>query len=328
MSQAREMMIPCAASIGWSIVLSAAVGQTFVGNAPGPGFQATHPEDIAKAKLLGVLMDTPLTLQLEYVPAREAFRSFGDTLGITLYGRYSDDSVGHGIDPAIPLTVVAEGRPALDVLEDMLEQCEVYEDCTWQVRHGAIEVGSKRRLAAPAARETRTYDLRDLLIEAPAFPSGPDGGGRFMPCDSPYVDALLGEKTRRAVRGGRHVERKLPRDLLLEIIELMIETIEPGHWDIGGKDKYIEEDADAAQPPSTSDRPKRRLGALRDPNIWASIRAKENCVLIIAAPDFMHRAIGGYPQPIRPADKAEAPSEQHEPAPQPPPHAPADSAKP
>jgi hypothetical protein len=257
---------------------------------PGLRPRAVHPNDEARSRLVGLLTYTRLNVHFEDVAARDAFTRIGQALNITLIGRYEDDKVGHGIDPTLPVTIHADGRFALDVLEEVLEQCEVHEDCTWQVRTGMLEVGTKRRLAVPAACERRMYDLTDLLMDPGYFVSPIAEAMDWLPCDSPYVDAVLGEKSREALRNGDPPPPKSKSDLMLEFVEGMVETIEPGHWDLGGT-RDASPEADAA----------RRAPFVRHPDEWASVRPYREG-LMITAPDFMHRQIAGGGRTIKPDD--------------------------
>ena len=163
-------------------------------------------------------------------------------------------------------------------------------------------IGSKKRLAAPAARELRTYDLTDLLLEPPSFASPLGGGQAYARLDSVYVEAVLGESNRRALRNGQPIPRKNPRQIILELVEGIVESIEPGRWDIGEK-KEVEELVD--NDPKASDRSKRGQSPRTklvpaNSDAWASIRIFRES-LIVTAPDFMHRQLGGYPTPKKPS---------------------------
>ena len=61
-----------------------------------------------KAKLLQALLYDTLTVSFDQTPARDVFDYLGTTLGINLIVRYSDDTIGHGIDPQTPITVSAD----------------------------------------------------------------------------------------------------------------------------------------------------------------------------------------------------------------------------
>ena len=124
-------------------------------------------------QMLSVLTYTDITVSFLETPARETFNYLQTVLGIPIIGRYTDDKVGHGIDPDTPITLDVVDKPALTVLELVLDQCEEFESTTWQLRNGFVEVGTKERLSAPAAREIKYYPIRDLLFEPPYFDNAP-----------------------------------------------------------------------------------------------------------------------------------------------------------
>jgi hypothetical protein len=272
--------------------------------------QGTTRDDAEKARLLGVLTFTRVTVTFDETPVRDALKTLGALLHITIIGRFSSATDLRGIDPEMPVSIQADQRFAVDILEEMLEQCAMDEPLTWQLRLAMVEVGTKQRLSSSASRETRTYNLTDLLIEPPNF--GGSGGAKYEPVRTPYVDALLGAANRASVRAGGQPGRKSKTELMLELVEGMIEFIEPGHWDLGGDSSRDAEPDNAADPehsspshtvpatrpasPSRKESMTRRQG---NPEHWASMRAWQEG-LIITAPDFMHRELGGYPKPIPP----------------------------
>ena len=128
----------------------------------------------SRAHMLGVLTRTPVTLQVQETPVRQLVNHLAhNVLDIPIVGRYSDDKTGHGLDPETPITLDVVQQPALAVLELILDQCEDLEPATWQLRRGFVEIGTKRRLSVPAAREIRYYPVRDLLVEVPMFANAP-----------------------------------------------------------------------------------------------------------------------------------------------------------
>lgn len=264
-----------------------------------------------RARLIGVLDLTRLSVEFDGVPARAAFRSIGAALGTTIVVHYAREGApAPGIDPDTPVTLRVAESPARLVLEAVVEQCALYDACTWQLRSGYVEVGTKERLGYPGAAETRVYDLRDLMLEAPCFaaplmfgiPFGGGGGGGGAPVVSfddfdfekhPYKCAAL---TRPAAlvgsASGGFVARKEPEELIDEIAEGIVETIEPGNWDFG------QDDVDDITGPWNTQ------AAGTGPKI-ARIRVHGDR-LVITAPDYIHRQINGYPKPIAPA----APSDE------------------
>ncbi|MHC4142420.1 MAG: hypothetical protein ACYSUF_11265, partial [Planctomycetota bacterium] len=203
----------------------------------------------------------------------------------------------------------------------VLEQCATYEPCIWQLRKGYIEVGTKERLSFPAAAETRLYNLRDLMLEPPHFVApllGSGGlGGGGMPsigfggggakswhAQHPYACAALTRPAKdRLTSGGRIEQRKLPGELIQEIAEGIVETIEPGNWDYGQSNDDDDPESELA-----------RNGYVQGP--WqVDVVARTDKIaririwrdeLFITAPDFVHRQINGYPRPIPPRPLTEA----------------------
>jgi hypothetical protein len=232
-------------------------------------------------KLLGVLTYTPVTIHFDRTPAREAFDALRGALDISLIGRYRDDSFGYGLDPEVPITLDAADRPALEVLEAMLEQCSrVGEACTWQMRKGYIEFGTKERLSVPAARDTRTYYVADLNVDIPENPI---------------------DRTRREVHA-------------MDVVQEICETVEPGEWDYGQELEPAEQEDFVPSPKADTDRKSAGQGTAPPPRrpstqgrhvppVKVAIIRYWRDVVIIHAPDFFHRQIKGYPEPIRPGDR-------------------------
>src|SRR5262249_40199027 len=148
-------------------------------------------------------------------------------------------------DPETPITLDVVESPARLVLEAMIEQCALNDPCTWQLRTSYIEVGTKERLGAPAAAVTRIYNARDLMLEAPYFESS---GGAFAALMRPQGPAAVVDQHFTEEKWREHpyhcaalsrpaleinnVARKRPEVLIDEIVEGIVEVIEPGNWDV------------------------------------------------------------------------------------------------
>lgn len=257
-------------------------------DADSPMMRLWSLEDQAMRRTLSLaLMETNVSVELDGTPARAAFDQLTEALSFPLIGRYRDDSLGFGLDPDLLITLEAADRPALEVLEEMLSQCSVQgAECTWQIRKGFVEFGTKERLSVPAARETRTHYIADLILPVP---------------NSPYSLGL----------------RELNACALMQEI---CESIEPGEWDYGQTPEPIDQEilvnalgqglpstatqpAATTSPPDTEPRgraePPRRRHV--PPTRIATIRYWRD-VIIVHAPDYIHRQIDGYPG-IRPAEK-------------------------
>ena len=245
--------------------------------------------EIRRAKLFGQLLGTKMSLTCQDMPIRDALAMFRKASGIRVIGRFSDDPVGFGIEAGQRVSIAADDAIALDVLEEILKQCSAVHECTWQLRRGFVEVSTKERLSVPAAREMRLYDVRDIAFNARVL--APPEEGLPPPANAVYV------------------------------VEQICENIEPTRWDYGQQIEPAEEerlpsapaplDQDGGGPtidqlleqnsrdPAEAPPPPTARRAQLGVPIWATIRTfREN--LIVIAPDFIHRQIGGYPEPILP----------------------------
>lgn len=256
-----------------------------------------------KGEMLGALLYTDISVQFNETPAQEAIKYIQSLVNVNIIARYNTDRDGRGIDPAAPITLEMENKPALSVLELVLAQCEDSASSnTWQLRDGFVEIGSKDRLSVPGAREVRYYPIRDLLFEVPYFNNAPTldigsalgqggsgggggggsgGGGRGGGGGGGGLGGGGGRGGGGSGGGGSGgggniigtpgaaPERLSEAEKAQEIIDLIVESIEPDAWDIAGGEA-------------------------------ASIRYYQG-TLIIRAPDYIQRQIGGYPFAIRPA---------------------------
>ncbi|MEY3022351.1 MAG: hypothetical protein RIS86_1549 [Planctomycetota bacterium] len=268
--------------------------------------QEAERNDVTKGKLLGALLYTDVTANFENTPARTAFDFVQKQMGVPLIVRYEGEGGSSGLDPEFEINLNLESMPALTAIERLLEICGTDEACTWQIREGFVEVGTKERLAVPAARELRMYPIRDLLFEPPMFDNAPDfnlgsalqqggqnggggggggfggggggfggggggggfggGGGGMGGGGSGGGGGLIGDP-------GEDPERPSEEEKADQLMDIIMEQCEPEAWKDAGGD-------------------------------WATMRYYQG-VLIIRAPDFVHRQIDGYQfAPVRPRAKA------------------------
>ncbi len=256
----------------------------------------------SKAQMLGALLFTDITVQFQDTHARDAINYLQTSLGINLVGRYNDDRAGTGIDPEAPITLNVVNKPALSVLEMILDQAGGDEETTWQLRDGFVEVGTKERLSAPKAREIRYYPIKDLMFQPGVFEAAPaldlnsalnqgqqqggggggqgggGGGGGFGGGGGGQGGGSGGQSGGSIFGGssGQPAAQPTEQELADKIIELITETVEPDAWDLKGGE-------------------------------WATIRYYQG-TLIIRAPDYIQRQIGGYPFAVRPVNTAQAPT--------------------
>jgi uncharacterized membrane protein YgcG len=239
--------------------------------------------DVSKAKLLGALLYADVTVAFDKTTAKTAFEYVAQQMGVPLVVRYAGEGGSDGIDPELEVSLSLEGTPAITVIERLLEICGTEEPCTWQIREGFVEAGTKERLAAPAARELRMYPIRDLLFQPPTFDNAPDfnlgsalsqgnqggggggGGGGFGGGGGGFGGGgggIIGDP-------GEDPERESEEELADQLMEIIQDQCEPEGWVDAGGD-------------------------------WATMKYYQG-VLLIRAPDFIHRQIDGYPfAPQRP----------------------------
>jgi hypothetical protein len=229
----------------------------------------------ARIAMLQVLLYKELTVDFDQVPARDVFDFLKTALGINMIVRYSDDAVGHGIDPETPITLSAKRLTALELLELVLEQCSGVEECAWQLRKSFLEVGTKARLSVPAAREIRWYPIDELIFEPPNFTDsiplrldseyvwgGAHGGYGWGYSGGFFGNPGHGGSVQLACGSSGTSDEKEQR--VQALIDLIVEVIEPEAWARNGGER-------------------------------ASIRHRDGA-LIVNAPAYVHRQIIGSPR--------------------------------
>jgi hypothetical protein len=179
---------------------------------------------------------------------------------LEIFWQGDSDSVP-GLDKEKKITVSIKNRPALAVLEAVLDKAksEFGSGNTWQMTaYGPIQIGPREALNRE--RRVEMYDINDLLTVIPRYAEVPEidlnsvlqqsqGGGGGT---SPFEEADEEEEEAR------------PRsERAREIIDILITTVESEQWtDNGGEAATI-----------------RFYGS----------------TLIVNAPDYVHRQINGYP---------------------------------
>lgn len=265
--------------------------------------QAAVPGELTPVKMLQKLFYDEVTVNFIDTPVKDAIEFLSDSLGVRIVGRYADDATANGINPAHTITLQAEDMTAFAALDFILAVCSSTDECTWQLRNGYIEVGPKDRLAMGSAQTVKSYPITDLLMEVPDFDNMPPmdlgeqlaGGGLgyyggYSDWYGPYRYGYTPGS--RIVRGGAYGgygggrsgsinpgatgnQRPLDKRAAMkqkaeELMAFIKSIVEPGHWRDEGGD-------------------------------WASI-AYYDGVLVIRAPEFIHRQIGGYPKIPNPND--------------------------
>jgi hypothetical protein len=250
--------------------------------------QSASLDETPARAIARTLLDTETFVGFDGVNAAEAFEHFGRLIGVSVIVRTSGDRFVEGIDARVPLFIEAQTRSAISLLERMLDEVETDDELTWQVRGHALEVGPKSRLNQ--ARVTRAYPVHDLIFEAPNFDDAPSidldaalqgGGGGGGTGGGAGGGGLNGGGSGGDIGGGgsgfggpgggnggdifrergEPPARSSPEDRARQLIDAIVEIVEPDVWYDAGGDSTI----------------RFHLGHL-----------------IVHAPDYVHRQIGGY----------------------------------
>ena len=250
---------------------------------------AAEEMQTAKPKILGALLTTPMSVDFAETTAKDAFDYFKKNLGVQMVVRFRSDRFPEGIDPEATITLKLESTPALTVLEQMMSQVCTSIPCTWQLKSTFLEIGTKPDLSRPGDLELKLYPVRDILYEAPVFDNAPDfnidtalaqgmamggggaggggggmggGGGGFGGAGGGGGGGGGGAGGGGSIFGpaGDSPQRASHEELAGKLIKLIQLTIEPDVWASGA----------------------------------ATIEYFQGS-LMVKAPDFVHRQLGGYP---------------------------------
>ena len=245
---------------------------------------------------VGRLIYSKVTLEFEEVPLRDALRALRRELGLNMTVFLLDPSgksqrPGFDGDQLVSLALRAvDGRTALEALTAFAGK-----EVTWQIHNGVIEVGPRPHLARQDAREIRVYETTDLAIDPP--------------------DWEYDKRTGSAIE----IQRRNSDEVIGELVKMIVTHCEPDAF-LPLPATRVDEETGRVVPRLHTTPPGERKEEgprRRNPNTgatanfkpeeaqifvngrWASIQVKDNNLAVLA-PDFVHRAINGYPAPIPP----------------------------
>ncbi|MBC8200853.1 MAG: hypothetical protein H8E86_02310 [Planctomycetes bacterium] len=217
-----------------------------------------HPH----AKILGALVYTDISITSDGEEATAVLHQIRKELGI-LMQVYWENSHFEGISKTAPIFLTLENKPAVVVLERIMEQLSEDEAVAWQIRDGVLEVGFKSRFSKKTSLQLIQYPISDLLFTVRNFDNEPKMGSGGGGNSGSGLTIGFGAP-------GNEPERKSKQQKIDKIIALITKFIEPDQWEENGGDCTIDSFQET---------------------------------LLVNAPDYMHRQIGGYPyRPIRPAN--------------------------
>jgi len=171
-------------------------------------------------RLLQRLMYTDIELSFTDTSLRDVFDQIQVVTRCRLKPLWMTTTQPNGLDPDMLITIPTSRRPALDIIESVIEAVSASgEPTTWQLRHSAFEISTKTRLGERNQQILVTYPVLDLVVEIPDYNDAPTlnlgggtgggGGGGAGPGDL----------------GGTPMEERLN-----ELIELIITMVEPDAW--------------------------------------------------------------------------------------------------
>ena len=178
-----------------------------------------HPN----AGVLGQLVYSDLTVELEKESATKVMGTFEDNLGILMNIYWKTDERA-GLDPETTITLSLKNQPAIIVLERIIAQIDPEGNSTWQLRHGSLEVGLKSQLASRGKQRLETYYIRDLLFTIRNF-------------GAPDLDTSTGSGGGNGGQGGGiggGTSEPKQEDEIEQIIELIVKFVEPTLWEQNG----------------------------------------------------------------------------------------------
>lgn len=223
---------------------------------------ASASEDKETARLkAGALraMSTRMTLEVEDQPLEEVLDYIGEITGAQLEPVYLDSINDIGMDPSTPVSIRVRNRPALAVLERVLQHAQradgLGDDYTWQLTEiGTLQCGPKGAL--DLERRLELYDIADLILVIPDFDNAPDlnlssSGGSSGGGQSPFSGG-----------SSQDVDAPGQAERIQALVDLIQSTIEPDAWASAG-------------------------------GTGASLTVYSTS-LVINAPDYIHRQLAGY----------------------------------
>jgi len=262
---------------------------------------------------LGRLWHARLRVVLEGVTVRDAVESIGRATETQIQAFWSDAPDRPGIDPGGVITLSADEISGLEALEMILSLANSTSPPTWQLHGGFVEIGPRAQLARRTAQRTTNYAVEDLQLEPPYFIARRIADTPF-PANERYRDIITPLEEQWGFelgmsRPGRTVsfdpatriaeivpnrdggERRKSKEFLAA--EMLLDF-----------ERHIETDAwlprDDGAPPARSRVETLQREVLGRQGIWATVQYR-NGQMLVQAPDFVHRGIGGYPPLPSPA---------------------------
>ena len=245
------------------------------------GPRRAGPRTPRSHQVAGILSYTHVQMSFDEVPIKQALRTFFRALELDYAPYFRGGRADTGIVGDVPITLEVRDLGAHRALELILAAGSVGEKYGWQLRGSIVEVGTLARLARSGEHRSEVYEIQDLTLDIPYQPA-------------PGIDPQL------------KPERQTPRHLAAQIMHHIVTSLHPDAWEPPTVD-----DDDARPPPSLNSglppswanlAPYDRWDNVLEIYVvgrWAKMHYHRKS-LIVTAPDFVHRAINGYPNAMMP----------------------------
>jgi hypothetical protein len=229
--------------------------------------------------------------------------AFAELLGVNLATRY-----GPLLERDAEIDLVLTDVDGVAALEAIIGQATGSSAGapTWQIHRGILEVGPREFLARSNAKRVQVYEIADLVHDVPSSAPNAITASRFG-----------------LSMHGRHSQvddRQTPIEMAATLMQTIASQVEPEAWD----PRPTRPDGAAPEPGDQTPRAPRMPPSDRnataaldrnfDPTMgpifvrgrWAQMDfIRQGQHLLIAAPDFVHRGIGGYDLILPPVVGAE-----------------------
>ena len=238
-----------------------------------PSKRATRRDEVA-----GKLSYIQVSMQFDEAPLKEVLRTFFKAIDTDYVPYFRGPNADSGMVSDTPISLEVRNISAHRALDLILTVAALGERCTWQLRGGVVEVGTMARLARSGEQKSTVYQIQDLTL------------------DVPYFDSTPGEKNT--------TEREKPRHMASQLMHHITAAIVPEAWQPPTVD-----DDQATPPPSSNggsawsnlkpyeENPRTlKMEPLQLFVIgrWAKMQYHRDN-LVVTGPDFVHRAVNGYP---------------------------------